>query len=158
MFNKHGKYAFVRVLHTRYRKWHGNRINEPMKKCTITQIACTCFSKEPFRLFGTDLGTRVFLLFKFRPSTCKFARIGCPWNGPHHELAGHENSCTHPQKSGLEIMDCLNKIDDAQSAQQLLFKDIFSLLSFEKVTFNGRWLRIYLFSRLIGKKNQYRIL
>ena len=81
---------------------------------------------------------RVCFFFKFRPSTCKFARIGCPWNGPQHELAGHENSCSHPQKSGLEIMDCLNKIDDAQSAQQLLFKDIFNLLSFEKVTFNGK--------------------
>lgn len=69
-----------------------------------------------------------------------YSRIGCPWNGPHHELAGHEESCTHPQKSGLEIMESLKQIDNAQDKQQMLFKDIFNLLSFEKVTFNGRHL------------------
>ncbi|KAH3855172.1 zinc finger TRAF-type-containing protein 1-like [Dreissena polymorpha] len=78
-----------------------------------------------------------------RPSKCKFMRIGCPWNGPFHELQGHEASCTHPQKSGLEIMESLNRIDDAQAAEHKLFKDIFSLLSFEKVTFNDLQLKPY---------------
>ncbi|WAR13293.1 CYR1B-like protein, partial [Mya arenaria] len=68
-----------------------------------------------------------------RPATCKYKRIGCPWKGPFHDMLGHEDSCTHPQNSGLEIMDALNKIDDARSAEHKLFKDIFSLLSFEKL-------------------------
>jgi len=39
-------------------------------------------------------------------------------------------------------MEALNKIDDAQAADHRLFKDIFSLLSFEKVTFNGGYLKL----------------
>ena len=72
-----------------------------------------------------------------RPTTCKYARIGCPWRGPFHECSGHEADCSHPQKSGLEIMESLNKMDDLQQEQQNLHKDLFTLLSFEKVTFNG---------------------
>ena len=76
--------------------------------------------------------------FLFRPSTCKFSRIGCPWRGPYHELKIHEETCTHPKKTGLEIMDSLYKIDDEQVEREKVYRDIFSLLSFEKITFNGK--------------------
>ena len=79
--------------------------------------------------------TRLYCLF--RPSTCKYTRIGCPWRGPYHELKGHEDSCIHPQKTGMEIMESLYKIDNAQLERQKVYKDVFNLLSFEKVTFNG---------------------
>ena len=52
-------------------------------------------------------------------------------------MKGHEETCNHPQKSGLEIMQSLDKIDDEQAERQKVYKDVFSLLSFEKITFNG---------------------
>ena len=83
-------------------------------------------------------------LFPFRPSTCKYTRIGCPWRGPFHELRGHEEICTHPKKTGNEILESLDKIDSEQTEKQKVFKDIFRLLSFEKVTFNGKLRNIFL--------------
>jgi len=74
----------------------------------------------------------------FRLSTCKFSRIGCPWKGPYHELKEHEDGCLHPQKSGGEVMDALGIIDQNMSGELQLFKNIFSLLSSEKITFNGK--------------------
>ena len=36
-------------------------------------------------------------------------------------------------------MESLYKIDDAQAEREKVYKDVFNLLSFEKVTFNGRF-------------------
>lgn len=58
-------------------------------------------------------------------------------------MAGHEKSCTHPQKSGLEIMESLQKIDDEEAEEHKLYKDIFGLLSFEKIAFNDLQLKPY---------------
>ena len=73
-----------------------------------------------------------------RPTVCRFTRIGCRWKGPHQALAEHESGCVLPSKSGLEIMDALEAFDMKQAEEQKLYKTIFSLLSFEKITFNGR--------------------
>jgi hypothetical protein len=74
----------------------------------------------------------------FRPSLCKYSRIGCCWCGPFHELAEHEIGCGHLMKPGVEIMDSLAEVDGYNEGQLKLYKDIVSLLSREKVTFNGR--------------------
>jgi hypothetical protein len=76
-----------------------------------------------------------------RPSTCKYARIGCRWKGPHQALADHEVACVLPGKTGADIMDALEAFDMRQTEEAKLYKTIFGLLSFEKITFNGKLLR-----------------
>ncbi|XP_076448754.1 zinc finger TRAF-type-containing protein 1-B-like [Babylonia areolata] len=78
-----------------------------------------------------------------RPMACRYARIGCRWKGPHQALAEHESSCILPSKNGVEIMDALEALDMRQAEEQKLYKTIFSLLSFEKITFNDLQLKPY---------------
>lgn len=70
-------------------------------------------------------------------TTCRYARIGCRWRGSYQALAEHEAGCANPHKTGLELMDALEVMDMHQMDEQKLYKNIFSLLSFEKITFNG---------------------
>lgn len=78
-----------------------------------------------------------------RLSTCKYARIGCPWKGPNHELREHEAGCQHPHKSGDDIMDAVACIDQRSKDETQLYSRIFSLLSCEKITFNDLQLKPY---------------
>lgn len=52
-------------------------------------------------------------------------------------MAEHEEGCVHPRKTGEEIIGALDIMDAKQADDEKMFKDIFSLLSFEKITFNG---------------------
>lgn len=88
---------------------------------------------------GNGLSLRT--LFLYRISGCKYSRIGCPWRGPIHEKEAHESECAHPNRSGLEVMDSLQVIDQQIVEERQLFKYIFDLLDYEKITFNG-WLTI----------------
>ncbi|KAF5292380.1 hypothetical protein FQA39_LY03414 [Lamprigera yunnana] len=78
-----------------------------------------------------------------RMSGCKFSRIGCPWRGPVHESKQHELECAHPHRSGLEIMDALQVIDQQSANERKLFDSIFELLGYEKITFNDLQLKPY---------------
>ncbi|XP_057244492.1 zinc finger TRAF-type-containing protein 1 [Malurus melanocephalus] len=69
---------------------------------------------------------------------CKYKRIGCPWQGPFHELSVHEAECTHPTKTGNELMDILDEMDQTRKKEMQLYNSIFSLLSFEKIGYTGR--------------------
>ncbi|CAN7942260.1 unnamed protein product [Ixodes hexagonus] len=74
-----------------------------------------------------------------RLTRCSYSRIGCQWRGPHHELQVHTAVCSHPLKTGGEVMDALELIDQQLHKEQMLYNTIFELLSFEKITFNGWW-------------------
>ncbi|RUS69772.1 hypothetical protein EGW08_022468 [Elysia chlorotica] len=76
-----------------------------------------------------------------RPSVCRYSRIGCPWQGPCRELAQHEETCAYPHKSAEEVMAALEVIDTRKQEEQKVYREIFSLLSFEKITFNDLQLR-----------------
>ena len=76
--------------------------------------------------------------FVYRLVKCRYQRIGCPWQGPYHELQGHQTDCSHPNKSGEDIMDSLALQDNDRTGESILFNRIFRLLSFEKIAFNGR--------------------
>nr|KAG5696618.1 hypothetical protein BaRGS_034079 [Batillaria attramentaria] len=78
-----------------------------------------------------------------RPSACRYTRIGCRWKGPFQALGDHEAGCVLPSKSGLEIMDALEAYDMRQMEEAKLYKTVFSLLSFEKITFNDLQLKPY---------------
>ncbi|XP_059176366.1 zinc finger TRAF-type-containing protein 1-like [Physella acuta] len=76
-----------------------------------------------------------------RPCSCRYSRIGCHWEGPFHEVAEHESGCAHPMKTGEEVMAALEVLDAQRQEEQKLYNDIFSLLSFEKITFNDLQLK-----------------
>ncbi|KAM9644866.1 zinc finger TRAF-type-containing protein 1-B isoform 1-T1 [Morphnus guianensis] len=72
-----------------------------------------------------------------RVTQCKYKRIGCPWQGPYHELTVHEAECTHPTKTGNELMEILDEMDQTRKKEMQLYNSIFSLLSFEKIGYTG---------------------
>ncbi|EFA04251.1 zinc finger TRAF-type-containing protein 1 homolog [Tribolium castaneum] len=78
-----------------------------------------------------------------RISGCKYHRIGCPWRGPVHERAQHEKECGHPHKSGAEVMEALEILDQQLIEERKLYKTIFELLGYDKITFNDIQLKPY---------------
>lgn len=72
-----------------------------------------------------------------RVTQCKYKRIGCPWQGPFHELPGHEMECSHPTKTGTELMGILGEMDQNHRRDMQLYNGIFSLLCYEKIGFTG---------------------
>lgn len=68
---------------------------------------------------------------------CKYKRIGCPWQGPFHELPAHESECSHPTKTGTELMGILGEMDQSHRRDMQLYNSIFSLLCYEKIGFTG---------------------
>ncbi|XP_059971749.1 zinc finger TRAF-type-containing protein 1 isoform X2 [Mesoplodon densirostris] len=73
-----------------------------------------------------------------RVTQCKYKRIGCPWHGPFHELTVHEAACAHPTKTGNELMEILDEMDQSHRKEMQLYNSIFSLLSFEKIGYTAR--------------------
>ncbi|KAJ6635224.1 Cysteine and histidine-rich protein 1 like [Pseudolycoriella hygida] len=78
-----------------------------------------------------------------RPTTCKYVRIGCQWKGPLHEATEHEANCSHPKKSGAEVMIALQATDATQSEDKKLFNTLIELLSYEKIIFNDLQMKPY---------------
>lgn len=78
-----------------------------------------------------------------RVTQCKYKRIGCPWQGPYHELTVHEAECTHPTKTGNELMDILDEMDQTRKKEMQLYNSIFNLLSFEKIGYTEVQFRPY---------------
>ncbi|XP_070320507.1 zinc finger TRAF-type-containing protein 1 isoform X2 [Odocoileus virginianus] len=74
-----------------------------------------------------------------RVTQCKYKRIGCPWHGPFHELTVHEAACAHPTKTGNELMEILDEMDQSHRKEMQLYNSIFSLLSFEKIGYTGSY-------------------
>ncbi|KAI4466717.1 cysteine and histidine-rich protein 1 [Holotrichia oblita] len=78
-----------------------------------------------------------------RTSGCKYSRIGCPWRGPKHESKQHEQECPHANRSGAEVMEALQIIDQQVADERKLYENIFELLGYEKITFNDLQLKPY---------------
>lgn len=76
-----------------------------------------------------------------RVTQCKYKRIGCPWQGPFHELPAHESECSHPTKTGTELMGILGEMDQNHRRDMQLYNSIFSLLCYEKIGFTGNYKR-----------------
>ncbi|XP_062343055.1 zinc finger TRAF-type-containing protein 1 isoform X1 [Osmerus eperlanus] len=74
---------------------------------------------------------------------CKYKRIGCPWQGPFHELPAHEGECCHPTKTGSELMGILGEMDQNHRRELQLYNSIFSLLCYEKIGFTEVQFRPY---------------
>ena len=68
---------------------------------------------------------------------CTYARIGCSWQGPFHELTTHETDCPHPRKTGSDVMEALKKMDSKDGEGKKVFDNLLDLLSFEKINFQG---------------------
>ncbi|KAM3857979.1 zinc finger TRAF-type-containing protein 1 [Diretmus argenteus] len=78
-----------------------------------------------------------------RVTQCKYKRIGCPWQGPFHELPAHEDECSHPTKTGTELMGILGEMDQSHRRDMQLYNNIFSLLCYEKIGFTEVQFRPY---------------
>ncbi|XP_042188045.1 cysteine and histidine-rich protein 1 isoform X2 [Callorhinchus milii] len=78
-----------------------------------------------------------------RVTQCKYKRIGCPWLGPYHELTVHEAECGHPSKTGNELMEILDGMDQTHRKEMQLYNSIFNLLSFEKIGYTEVQFRPY---------------
>ncbi|XP_053697211.1 zinc finger TRAF-type-containing protein 1 homolog [Sabethes cyaneus] len=78
-----------------------------------------------------------------RPTDCAFARIGCQWRGPIHEVPSHEANCVHPKKSGAEVMVALQAHDARAAEEKKLFLTLIDLLSYEKIIFNDLQMKPY---------------
>lgn len=78
-------------------------------------------------------------LYVSRVTQCKYKRIGCPWQGPFHELPAHESECSHPTKTGTELMGILGEMDQNHRRDMQLYNSIFSLLCYEKIGFTGKY-------------------
>ena len=98
-----------------------------------------------------------------RPTACEYSRIGCPWRGPFHEkgerrsavcrlclrfrteiklsslhrrtAVNHEKECSHPSKSGREVLEAVELIEKQRIEERRLLDSIMNLLSFEKFSF-----------------------
>ncbi|CAO1415710.1 unnamed protein product [Diamesa serratosioi] len=86
-----------------------------------------------------------------RPTECKYAVIGCQWNGPIHEASEHEKVCAHPKKSGAEVLSALKERDAKSLEEKKLFNCLIDLLSYEKITFNDMQLKPYRTDEYIHK-------
>jgi len=82
---------------------------------------------------------------------CKYSRIGCPWQGPCHEANQHERVCSHPHRSGGEILEVLKLFDHKYDQQNMLHDYIFDLLSFEKIVFSDLQMKPYRTDEFIHK-------
>ncbi|XP_037908853.1 cysteine and histidine-rich protein 1 homolog isoform X2 [Hermetia illucens] len=78
-----------------------------------------------------------------RPTNCKYYRIGCLWKGPVHEAPEHEQNCSHPKKSGYEVMTALQVNDAKYEEERKLFSTLIDLLSYEKIIFNDLQMKPY---------------
>ncbi|XP_077363993.1 zinc finger TRAF-type-containing protein 1 isoform X1 [Festucalex cinctus] len=78
-----------------------------------------------------------------RVTMCKYKRIGCPWQGPFHEMPAHEDECSHPTKTGTELMGILGEMDQNHRRDMQLYNSIFNLLCYEKIGFTEVQFRPY---------------
>ncbi|XP_022667435.1 cysteine and histidine-rich protein 1 homolog isoform X2 [Varroa jacobsoni] len=86
-----------------------------------------------------------------RKVSCDYAKIGCQWLGPYHELERHRNACTHPNKSGREVLAALQRMDDKEAQQLRTSSTLFELLSLEKLIFNDLQFKPYRTDEYITK-------
>lgn len=87
--------------------------------------------------------TFIYFFFFCRITSCKYSRIGCPWKGPNHESPEHEAHCVHPHRTGADVMEALTDIDTKTLEARRLYDNVFELLSYEKITFNGNVFKFF---------------
>ncbi|CAH1958673.1 unnamed protein product [Acanthoscelides obtectus] len=86
-----------------------------------------------------------------RIANCKYSRIGCPWRGPKHEQEEHESACVHAKKSGAEVMQALQALDEQTADEKKLYNSIFDLLGYDNITFNDIQLKPYRTDEFINR-------
>lgn len=86
-----------------------------------------------------------------RPVRCTYHVLGCGWRGPHHEVNNHEKQCQHPQHTGEQVFGYLKAQAEKEDEAVITSQQIFSVLSFEKITFNDLQLKPYRTDEFIHK-------
>lgn len=78
-----------------------------------------------------------------RVTQCRYRRIGCPWQGPFHELSAHEVECSHPIQTGRELLEVLDEMDRNRHKEMQLYSSIFTMLSYENIGYTEVQFRPY---------------
>jgi hypothetical protein len=73
----------------------------------------------------------------FRLVPCKYEKIGCHWQGTSQTRVDHEERCAQARKTGLEIMENLEKCSTDEETKLTLYQSIFSLLSYGRTSIHG---------------------
>ena len=76
-----------------------------------------------------------------RPSKCVYARIGCTWEGPYHELDAHCDICIHPNRPAKDILGFLREKDAELDEEKQSIMQLVNYLSLEKVYSTGNLIR-----------------
>ncbi|XP_076042883.1 zinc finger TRAF-type-containing protein 1 homolog [Oratosquilla oratoria] len=82
---------------------------------------------------------------------CEYHVLGCGWRGPHHEVSTHQEQCGHPKHTGSQVLPHLNRQKELAEESVKTHKQIMSVLSFEKITFNDLQLKPYRTDEYIHK-------
>ncbi|KAG7301784.1 hypothetical protein JYU34_014813 [Plutella xylostella] len=86
-----------------------------------------------------------------RLTGCRYACIGCPWRGPHHECAAHEAACASPARSAADVIDALAARERLYQEENRVYNQVIDLLSYEKITFNDLQLKPYRTEEFVHK-------
>ncbi|CAG9137240.1 unnamed protein product [Plutella xylostella] len=86
-----------------------------------------------------------------RLTGCRYACIGCPWRGPHHECAAHEAACASPARSAADVIDALAARERLYQEENKVYNQVIDLLSYEKITFNDLQLKPYRTEEFVHK-------
>ncbi|KAK2095255.1 Zinc finger TRAF-type-containing protein 1 [Saguinus oedipus] len=113
----------------------GKPLKGPRTAWDLRELGVRLHWQEPMATQPLEAATKV--------TQCKYKRIGCPWHGPFHELTVHEAACAHPTKTGNELMEILDEMDQSHRKEMQLYNSIFSLLSFEKIGYTEVQFRPY---------------
>lgn len=68
---------------------------------------------------------------------CKYEKIGCHWQGTVRTQADHEERCAQTRKTGLEIMENLEKSSTEEKTKLNLHQSIFALFSYGRTSIHG---------------------
>ncbi|XP_017480607.1 PREDICTED: cysteine and histidine-rich protein 1-like [Rhagoletis zephyria] len=115
--------------------------------CELPGVCPFCSQELPRSLLDKHTGD----ICEERIVSCKYAPIGCGWNGPHHEAEFHAELCQHPEKSGKTVLLFLQSQEKTAKEDKKLFDSLFNLLSFEKITLNDLQFRPFRTDEYIHK-------
>lgn len=75
----------------------------------------------------------------FRPASCKYAVLGCIWEGAKANQQEHENVCDFPTKTGAELMTSVVEHVDRLKGESLQQTLLIQMLSCEKISICGEF-------------------
>ena len=93
---------------------------------------CRCLVKK-------QISSSDFML-NFRKVDCKYAVLGCSWEGVKSNQQEHESACEFPKKNGADLMTAVVANLDQLKEQMLQQRLLIQMLSCERISICGKLL------------------